>query len=71
MENDKNRRKQVPLRISEKLYAELERWAEDDFRSLNGQIEYLLTECVRYRRRGKDGLTPPLFSDLNDDGTVR
>ena len=71
MENDKNRRKQVPLRISEKLYAELERWAEDDFRSLNGQIEYILTECVRYRRRGKDGLTPPLFSDLNDDGTVR
>ena len=71
MESDKNRRKQVPLRISEKLYAELERWAEDDFRSLNGQIEYLLTECVRYRRRGKDGLTPPLFSDLNDDGTVR
>ena len=55
-DNAKNSRKQIPLRISGRLYAELERWADDDFRSLNGQIEYLLTECVR-RRRG--GHTPP------------
>lgn len=66
-----NPKKQVPLRISAELYIELERWAEDDFRSINGQIEYLLTECVRYRKRGKKGLTPPLFSDLNDDGTLK
>ena len=26
-------------------------WAEDDFRSVNGQIEYLLTECVRQRKK--------------------
>ena len=38
---------------------------------MNGEIEYLLTECVRYRRRGKKGLIPPLFSDLNDDGTLK
>jgi hypothetical protein len=46
-------KKQVPLRLSEKLYAEIAAWAEDDFRSVNGQIEYLLTECVRQRK--KDG----------------
>lgn len=51
-DNAKNSRKQIPLRISARLYAELEHWAEDDFRSLNGQIEYLLTECVRRRRGG-------------------
>lgn len=68
---EKQPKKQVPLRISAELYAELERWAEDDFLSLNGEIEYLLTECVRYRRRGKKGLTTPLFSDLNDDGTLK
>ncbi|MGN0817793.1 MAG: PTS ascorbate transporter subunit IIC [Candidatus Coproplasma sp.] len=68
---DKKEKKQIPLRISGELYSELERWAEDDFRSLNGEIEYLLTECVRYRRRGKNGLTPPLFSDLNADGTPK
>lgn len=44
-------RKQVPLRLSERLYDALSAWAEDDFRSLNGQIEYLLTECVRQRKK--------------------
>ena len=46
-------KKQIPLRLSEKLYADIAAWAEDDFRSVNGQIEYLLSECVR--RRKKDG----------------
>lgn len=50
-----NAKKQIPLRLSASLYAELTRWAEDDFRSVNGQIEYLLTECVKYRKKkGKD-----------------
>ena len=44
-------KKQVPLRLSKSLYDELARWAEDDFRSLNGQIEYLLTECVKKRKK--------------------
>ena len=47
------KKKQVPLRLSEKLYNEIAAGAEDDFRSVNGQIEYLLTECVRQRK--KDG----------------
>lgn len=46
-------KKQIPLRLSEKLYADIAAWAEDDFRSFNGQIEYLLSECVRQRK--KDG----------------
>lgn len=57
MEKEKNGKKQIPLRISETLYAELERWAEDEFRSVNGQIEYLLTECVKVRKKGRKGLT--------------
>ena len=44
-------KKQVPLRLSPKLYNALAAWAEDDFRSVNGQIEYLLTECVRQRKK--------------------
>ena len=48
--NDKEK-KQIPLRLSAKLYAELCAWAEDDFRSVNGQIEYLLTECVKKRKK--------------------
>ena len=44
-------KRQIPLRLSEKLYNAIAAWAEDDFRSVNGQIEYLLTECVRQRRK--------------------
>lgn len=63
-------KKAIPLRISEKLYSDLTSWAEDDFRSLNGQIEYLLTECVRQRRKnggyvGKE-INKPLEVDLRD-----
>lgn len=46
-----NQKKQVPLRLSAKLYNAIAAWAEDDFRSVNGQIEYLLTECVKQRRK--------------------
>ena len=44
-------KKQIPLRLSEKLYYDIAAWADDDFRSVNGQIEYLLTECVRQRKK--------------------
>jgi len=46
-----DKKKQVPLRISDTLFGELSAWAKDDFRSVNGQIEYLLTECVKWRKR--------------------
>ena len=45
-------KKQIPLRLSSTLYAEIAAWAEDDFRSVNGQIEYILTEAVK-KRKGK------------------
>ena len=44
-------KKQIPLRLSAQLYAQIMQWAEDDFRSVNGQIEYLQTECVKQRRK--------------------
>ena len=44
-------KKQIPLRLSTILYDQIAAWAEDDFRSVNGQIEYLLTECVRQRKK--------------------
>lgn len=40
-------RKSYPLRIDPALYRALERWAADELRSVNAQIEYLLTEAVR------------------------
>jgi hypothetical protein len=44
------KKKQIPLRLSNELYRDLAAWATDEFRSVNGQIEYLLTECVRKRK---------------------
>ena len=44
-------KKQIPLRLSNKLFNAIASWAEDDFRSINGQIEYLLSECVRQRKK--------------------
>lgn len=46
-------RKAFLLRIDPALFAELEKWAADEFRSVNGQIEYLLREAIRARRRGR------------------
>lgn len=61
-------KKQVPLRLSPKLYNAITAWAEDDFRSVNGQIEYLLTECVRQRKKNgryvSDRLDVPPELDL-------
>lgn len=47
-------KKQILLRISQSLWNDLAEWSEDEFRSINGQIEYLLTECVKTRKKGKN-----------------
>ena len=44
-------KKQVLLRLAPSLWNDIARWAEDDFRSINAQIEYLLTEAVRSRKK--------------------
>lgn len=46
-------KKQIPLRISKSLYNDLAKWADDEFRSINGQIEFLLTKNVNERKKGK------------------
>lgn len=65
---NENSKKQIPLRLSPRLYNAIAAWAEDDFRSVNGQIEYLLTECVRQRKKnGKyvsDEIDAPLEIEI-------
>lgn len=51
-ENKENSKKQLLLRLSPTLWEEINQWAEDDFRSINGQIEFILTEAVRKRKKG-------------------
>ena len=49
-------RKSFLLRISPELYAALEKWANDELRSVNAQIEYVLTDALR--RAGRDRSSP-------------
>ncbi len=44
-------KKQIVLRLSPSLWDEIAAWAEEDFRSINSQIEYLLTAAVRGRKK--------------------
>ena len=64
-------KKQVPLRLSAKLYDAIAGWAEDDFRSVNGQIEYLLTECVKQRKKNGSpvphSLDEPIELDIAEE----
>lgn len=46
-------KKQVLLRLSPSLWDDIAAWAEDDFRSINAQIEFLLTEAVCRRKKGE------------------
>ena len=50
-------RKNFPLRIDPKLWAELEAWAQQEMRSVNGQIELLLREAVKKRAGGHDDVS--------------
>ena len=50
MEKKDNEKKQILLRLAPSLWKDLAAWAEDDYRSINGQIEFLLSECVRKRK---------------------
>lgn len=57
-----NERKNLLIRIDPTLHSALQRWADDDFRSLNAQIEYLLKQAVvargikldKIEKQGKD-----------------
>lgn len=49
-------RKGFLLRIDPELYEELEAWAQQELRSVNGQIEFIVREALRRRRKeGKKG----------------
>lgn len=47
-------KKSFLLRIQNEMWNELEAWAQDEFRSVNGQIEFILREAI-LKRRGKPG----------------
>ncbi|WP_373996446.1 Arc family DNA-binding protein [Thermanaeromonas sp. C210] len=57
MGHKEKEKKQLLLRISASLWQELAAWVEDDFRSINAQIEYLLSECVKQNSQARSQAT--------------
>lgn len=55
-------RKNYPLRLSADLFEEIRRWAEQEMRSVNGQMEYILRQAVNARKNSMEG------SKTKDDG---
>ena len=48
-------KKKFLLRVDEDIYSALEKWAADDLRSVNAQIEFLLTEVLKQSGRVRQG----------------
>ncbi len=51
-------KKKFVLRIEEDIYAAVEKWAADEFRSVNGQLEWLIYKMLREANRLKEGQEP-------------
>lgn len=51
LKDKESARKQIVLRLSPSLWADIAKWADEDFRSINGQIEYILTDAVNRRKK--------------------
>lgn len=58
-------RKPFLLRINPELWVELEAWAQDELRSVNGQIEYILKQAVAKRRGGTAAANAPASTAEN------
>jgi hypothetical protein len=57
-------KKSFVLRIDAHTYALLEKWASDDFRSVNGQLEMLIDKALRDAGRKKDGSVSPVKNKI-------
>lgn len=55
-------RKSFLLRVDPALWDDLEAWAQEELRSVNGQVEYLLRQAVQ-RRKGQLAASDPAVSD--------
>ena len=59
-------KKSILLRLSPKMWEEISQWAEEEFRSVNGQIEYLISDALRRRKRSYKDAT--LIADGYETG---
>jgi hypothetical protein len=58
-------KKAYPLRISAAVLDAMQRWSDDELRSLNAHIEYVLRDALRKSGRLKPGKSEPVMDDDN------
>lgn len=58
-----SKKKVFALRLDEEVYAAVERWAADEFRSTNGQLEWIISKALKDSRR----LPPPKAADIIEE----
>jgi hypothetical protein len=63
-------RKPFLLRIDPELWSELEAWSQDELRSVNGQIEYILRQAVQ-RRKGAQPAGPQVGKEIGPSSKSR
>ena len=61
------KKRDLRLRVNEKLYAELMEWSALELRSMNGLVEYLLTEAVRKRKKSTKLEDPEEIDDTDGE----
>jgi len=60
-------KKAYPLRINAQVLDAVQRWADDDLRSLNAQIEYVLRDAMRKNGRLKSSPVPEVAPEANEE----
>ncbi|MBE1298699.1 MAG: hypothetical protein GJ680_02145 [Alteromonadaceae bacterium] len=61
-------KKAYPLRINEDVLAAMQRWSDDELRSLNAQIEYVLRDALV--KSGRVKLVQKVITEVKEDGEV-
>ena len=61
-------KKAYPLRINAEVLDAIQHWADDELRSLNAQIEYVLRDALRRNGRIRGPAAPPAADEAPDDG---
>lgn len=59
-------KKAYPLRINEEILTAMQRWSDDELRSLNAQIEYVLRDALRKSGRSKPASIEPIIDPIDE-----
>lgn len=59
-------KKAYPLRINEEILTAMQQWSDDELRSLNAQIEYVLRDALRKSGRSKPPTIKPIIDPINE-----